>query len=122
MASHSYEVNKFNTTDLFMTWTKIVEIERSEESQKKNKTETERHIKAMIDEIPWVVGADGERLNKGTLIGRFDQMATELRDDEVLKIASGEPVPSLKVDWPEELPSPKKKVSKLLTDKDAALP
>jgi hypothetical protein len=75
----------------------------------------------MMDEIPWAVGQHAEKTYEGTMLGRFDKMAAELRDDEVLKVASGEAVPSLQEDWPKELPPARTRESKAATDKNASL-
>ncbi len=106
-AAMSFEVNKYNVLELFAVHTRIIEIERSEESNEQARTTTERHIKAMVDEIPWAVGDDGVKLYGGTTVGRFDSMAGELRDDELLRIASGQTAPTLS-DYPDKLPPPRR--------------
>ncbi len=120
-AAMQFEINKYNITELLTVHTRIMEIERSEESQDQQKSTTERHIKAMVDEIPWAVGDEGAKASAGTMLGRMDKMAGELRDDEVLKISSGQTVPGLADDFPDRLPPPKKKESKLLTIKEPEL-
>lgn len=113
-AAMSFEINKYNATELLAVHSRIMEIERSEESKDQARTTTERHIKAMVDGIPWLVGDKGAKVLKGTALGRLDSMSGELRDDEVLWISSGKPVPGLKDNFPEKLPPPKTKASKLL--------
>ena len=106
-AAMSFELNKYNVMELFAVHTRIIEIERSEESSDQARTTTERHIKAMVDEIPWAVGDDGVKLYGGTTVGRFDAMAGELRDDELLRVASGQTAPTL-ADFPDKLPPPRR--------------
>jgi hypothetical protein len=112
-AALMFNVNNFNVTELFTIHTRIMEIERSEESADLQKTTTERHIKAMLDEIPWAVGDKGADKFAGTLLGRLDNMPAELRDEEILKVTSGKPVPNLDVDWPDKLPAARAKPSAL---------
>jgi hypothetical protein len=120
-AAMQFEINKYNITELLTVHTRIMEIERSEESQDQQKTTTERHIKAMVDEIPWAVGDHGEKMAEGTLLGRLDKMPGELRDDEVLRISSGQTVPGLADDFPTKLPPARSKPSKLLGLKEDEL-
>lgn len=107
-AAMQFEINKYNVMELFAVHSNIIQIERSEESQDQQKTTTERHIKAMIDEIPWAIGDQGDKAYSGTVLGRFDNMAAELRDDEVLKIGAGEAVAGIDKNWPDKLPPPRK--------------
>jgi len=120
-ASLQFEVNKYNVMELFAVHTQIMALERSEDSSDQQRTTTERHIKAMIDEIPWAVGTDGEKLYTGSAVGQFDAMATELRDDELLRIASGQTVPGLADNFPKALPPPRKDKKSVLMSKEAEL-
>jgi hypothetical protein len=113
-AAMRFEINKYNVTELLSVHTRIIELEQSEEGTDQHRTTTERHIKAMVNEIPWLVGDQGGKVVKGTILGRLDEMAGELRDDEVLRLSSGESVPGLKIDFPRELPPPRTKTSRLL--------
>ena len=106
-AAMAFEINKYNVTEVFAVHTRIIEIERSEESSEQARTSHERHVKAMIDGIPWAVGDDGRKLYDKSIVGRFDDMPGELRDDEVLQLASGQHVPGLATDFPKELPAPR---------------
>lgn len=111
-ASATFEVNKYNVMELFAVHTKIMEIEKSDESQEAQRTTIERHIKAMIDDLPWAVGDQGAQALNGTALGEFDTMAAELRDDEILQVSAGE-VPAGLVDelFPMKLPEPRKRKS-----------
>lgn len=106
-ASVQFEINKYNVLELFAVHTRIIEIERSEDSADQARTVTEKHIKAMVDEIPWAVGEAGAKVYSRTVVGRFDVMASELRDDELLKLASGQTADTLK-DYPAALPPPRR--------------
>ena len=91
-AALQFEVNKYNVMELFSVHTQIMSIEKSEESQEQQRTATERHIKAMLDDLPFAVGDDGEKMSRGTAIGEWDKEAAELRDDELLRVSHGEEV------------------------------
>lgn len=107
-AALEFNVNNFNVTELFTIHTRIIEIDRSQESADSQQSNHERHVKAMLDEIPWAVGQKGADQFKGSLLGRLDDMHGELRDDEVLKITSGQPVEGLKDNFPDKLPPPRR--------------
>lgn len=110
-ASLQFEVNKYNVMELFAVHTRIIEIEKSADNAESQRSATERHIKAMIEDIPWAVGDDGEKLLAGTELGRFDEGAAELRDDDILLVSTGK-TPKRLLD-PDEvltaLPPPRKK-------------
>lgn len=121
-AATMFEVNKYNVMELFAVHSRIMEIERSEESQEQARTTTERHVKALMDEIPWAVGGDGEELYDGTAVGRFDRMSSELRDDELLLVAGGRPAPTVAPDnFPAALPPPRKDKRSVLTIQEPEL-
>lgn len=121
-AAQLFEINKYNVMELFAVHAKIMEIERSEESQDRSKSTQERHIKAMMDEIPWAVGDDGARLYGKTAVGRFDAMAAELRDDELILISSGRTAPTVAAAFPAALPPPRRVKTATATGDDTTLP
>jgi hypothetical protein len=55
-------------------------------------TPIEKHVKAMLDEIPWASGADATTILRPA-VARADAGAAELRDDELQRLAAGEQVP-----------------------------
>lgn len=120
-ASRLFEINKYNVMELFTIHNQILAIEKSEENQDQTKSTQERHIKAMIDEIPWAVGSDGEKLYGGSTVGRFDNMASELRDDELILIASGRKAPTIADHFPDKLPEPRRTKKSALTSEDVDL-
>lgn len=73
----------------------------------------ERHVQAMLEDIPWSVGVDGEKQFEGTEIGKLDQSAVELRDDDLFKLAMGQEVPGLNEMASFTLPPPEKRKPKL---------
>lgn len=111
-ASLNFEINKFNVMELFAIHTRLMEIEKSEESQDQQRSTVERHVKALIDEIPWAVGDDGRKMLEGSKLGLIDEGAAELRDGELLQIASGA---NITLDMPTELPPPRRSKTALQT-------
>ncbi len=67
------------------------------------------HIKAMVEEIPWAVGDDAEKMLEGTKVGEYDNLPGEMRDDELLRTSAGEDVPGLKEKVSQPLPPPRKR-------------
>ena len=116
-AAKLFELNRYNVMELFQIHAKLVELDRSEDNQAKSAGSYERSVKALVEEIPWAVGADGEKLYGGTVLGRLDAMAGEARDDEVLMLASGRTAGTLS-DYPAELPPPRKVKTAALTAPD----
>lgn len=108
IASQQFEINKYNVLELFQIHTRIIEIDRSEESQDAARTTTERHIKAMLDELPFVAGDAGRKLAAGAPTEPYDDQAGELRDDELLFVASTNGPPQLADEIPKSLPAPRK--------------
>lgn len=113
-AAMQFEINKYNAMELFSVHAQIVALDRSDETRDQARTTIERHIQTMVEEIPWAVGSDGEKVYRTKALGRLDNMAAELRDDEVLSIAAGEPVEGLKDDFPLALPPRRKNPSKVI--------
>ncbi len=85
-----FEINKYNVMELFATHTRIIEVQQNAEASEDKRSLIERHIHAMLTEIPWTVGNDSKEVFEGTVIGDYDKMAAELRDDELMLITAGE--------------------------------
>lgn len=113
-----FQINKYNVMEIFNIHTKIMEIERSEENQSKEKNVMERHISTMIDDIPWAVGQDAEVVYDNTMVGRFDKMAPELRDAEMIQVASGRSAPTIADNFPAQLPPPRKTKKGMILNAD----
>lgn len=120
-ASTLFEINKYNVLELVAVHNRIMEIARSDDSQEMTKSTQEKHIEAMLQELPWAVGDDAEKIYANTVVGRFDQMSAELRDDELLLVASGRPAPTIEKGFLKELPPPRPKKAHL-TSGDVTLP
>lgn len=109
-ASLTFEVNKYNVMELFATHLQILAIEKSADNQDLKKTTIERHIEAMVNGIPFTVGDEGEAAAGRTPVGRYDTLAVELRDDDLLRVASGDEPAGLHAKMaPLGLPAPRKK-------------
>lgn len=89
-AARTFEVNRYNVMTLFETHARIMEIEKSAESLDQKRSTIERHVGALIGELKdvWAVGDDESSL-EGSEVLKYDTGAAELRDDELLVVASG---------------------------------
>ncbi len=94
-AALQFEVNRHNVMEFFAIHAKIIEIEKSEESQQNTRTQQESHVRALVESLPFVVGAAGQAALAGTQIARFDESAVELRGDELLRAGHGEDMDAL---------------------------
>lgn len=120
-ALHTVDINKYNVMELVTAYTRLVELSRIEDSESVGKSTQEKHIKAMMDDLPWAFGSEGNVIYEGTVVGRIDNMSAELRDDELLQLASGQPVKNLKNEFITELPPPRKNKKSILTTDDVTL-
>lgn len=112
-------IDKYNVMDLFVVNTKLMEMERSEESQEAQRSTIERHIEAMLKSIPWTVGDDGRKKMLGTGHEIYEETAADLRDVELIEVAAGAAPDGLheKV-APLALPAPRRKSRSILDGKD----
>ncbi len=61
----------------------------------------DRHIQALLDDLPWVMGTNAEEALRPEL-AQYDRLAVELRDEEVQRVAAGEKIPALEeAEFPE---------------------
>jgi hypothetical protein len=81
--------------ELFATHTRIIEIQRSAESAEDRHNEFEKHVNAMLTELPWTVGLESKKLYEGSEIGKFDAGASELNEEELMLFGSGREPESL---------------------------
>jgi hypothetical protein len=88
-ASGQFEINKYNVMELFATHSRLIEIQRSIEGQEDRHNEFEKHIDAMLSELPWTAGLDGTTQFEHSPIGRFDEGAAELNEEELMLFGSG---------------------------------
>lgn len=93
MAAATFDVNQFNVMQLIELSARLMEIERNAELGSVAKTSIENHVLGMLNELPWLPGTSKTTPLTGRLspdAGKeFDGGAAELRDDELLAIASG---------------------------------
>jgi hypothetical protein len=94
-AMREFEINKYNVMELFATHTRIMEIQKSAESQEERHSTIEKHIHGMLTEIPWTVGADAREVFEGTVVGEYDEMSAELNSEELMFIGAGQRVDAL---------------------------
>jgi len=99
-AAMVFDVNKYNVVDLFMVHTRIMELQKTAESQEERQSIIEKHIYGMLTEIPWTVGKDAQQVFEGTAVGAADEEAAELNSEELMLISAGQRLPVL-----DELPS-----------------
>ena len=55
----------------------------------------ERHVAAMLGELPWCHGAAAEEAYAGTDVGEWDKRAAELRDEELMLLSAGKELPNM---------------------------
>jgi hypothetical protein len=89
MAAQSFEVNKYNVMELFATHTRIIEIERSTDTQVSKTTQINVNVAAMLRNMPWAIGDAGRAMVANTALAQYDDGAAELRDSELMLISSG---------------------------------
>lgn len=97
-AAGQFEVNKYNVLELLNTHIRLMELHKSGKSQEVRHNEFEKNVSAMMLEIPWSVGKNGEQLYQGTAVGRYDKGPVELNSEEAILIAAGTNLPVLEHD------------------------
>jgi hypothetical protein len=102
-----FNVNKYNVMQLFETHARLMEIDRNTESNEDASSTIENNILGFMRNMPWGVAADGAENFKGTRVIDMDTKAAELRDDELLMLASGEEPESIKGIEALSMPSPR---------------
>ncbi len=83
-------VNKYNVMQLFEIHNQIIAVETSGEAENQKQNAITAHVGALLTQIPWAVGQEGAAKFAGTAVGRYDEGAAELRDDELLLTSAGE--------------------------------
>lgn len=102
-AAGSFEVTKYDVTELFALHVRLLEIERVSREDGAGPSVYEKNIATMLGEFPWAAGAGGRDRLAGTALGLYDAGHAELRDEEMLLAAAGRPtedldeVPTLKM-------------------------
>lgn len=90
-AALQFDVNKYNVMQLFELHNQIRAIEQSSDGKDQQRNATERHIKAMMDNIPWVSGDAGRAVADDSRAAGLDDGAAEMRDDELILAGAGAP-------------------------------
>lgn len=88
-AAGQFEINKYNVMELFVTHSRLIEISKSVDNVEDRHNAVEKHINAMLSELPWTVGVASEKLYAGTPVGAFDSGASELNEEEVMIYSAG---------------------------------
>lgn len=101
-----FEVNKYQILQLFELHAKLIEVERSEEAAEQLRTGFEKNLQGMIGEFPWAVGEDGQLRDAKGPLGQYDHSHAELRDQELLRMGAGEPLPELEPLLTAKYPAP----------------
>lgn len=89
-ASGVFEVNRYNVMELFATHSRIIELQRTAESGDERRSMFERHVQAMLTELPWTVGRQAKELYSDSAIGAFEETAAELNAEELILMGAGE--------------------------------
>ena len=95
MAVGQFDVDKWNVMDLFAFHARLMEIEKSEEHAAKARSEIEKNVTGLMDEIGWTVGREGINAYEGTMLMELQDSAAEPRDHQLIPAAAGMDVPAL---------------------------
>lgn len=109
MAGFTFEVNKFNVTELFMINSRLIEVANAAENEDMAQSAAEQHILAFLNATPWARSWIDSHAQGQDLLQSYDEGEVELRDDEVLLASAGEkagPLAGLDI---QELPPPQRK-------------
>jgi hypothetical protein len=88
-ASATFEVNRYSVMELFNCHASIMQIQKTQDDDAEKQSQMNKSIKAMMTNMGWAYGKDGEDTVAGTPIEPYDDGAVELRDDEVLLMHGG---------------------------------
>lgn len=83
-AALQVEIDKYNVMELFATHARILEIEQDVKAQAGKRTDMERNLRSMLDDLPYRVGGSPSVADPAR--DRYDTAAAELRDDEILQV------------------------------------
>lgn len=89
-AAGMFQIDKWSVELLFMTHARIIELQKGTQGADEKRTMIEKHIGAMLGELPWVHGELAKEAFKGSDLERYDGLAAELRDTEVQFLAAGD--------------------------------
>lgn len=106
-AAQVFDVNRYNVVSLFQLHREIVDSERALRGDDKNKQdELYNALQALLESAPVCSGYTARQWHKDTPLGRMDEQAAELRDEELFVVQAGQ---SVRLELPEGgLPPPRK--------------
>jgi hypothetical protein len=88
-AAGVFEVNRYNVMELFATHTRIIELQRTAETGDERRSVFERHVHAMLEDLPWTVGKEAKKLYSDSAVSAFEDTAAELDPEELILINAG---------------------------------
>lgn len=91
-----FEINRYNVMELFAVHNNIIATARGLKDGEARATEIENHIYGMMADIAWTSGDTAKAVFNDTSLGRYDEMAAELRDSELQCVGAGIELPSFK--------------------------
>ena len=107
MAAQTFELSKYDVMQLFEIHLRIVEIEKSTDSDETKQNAIFSNIAAMLKNMPWAIGEEGKKMIEGTLVEPYDASAAELRDAELQLLSSGRKPSTIKGIEHMKLPPPR---------------
>ncbi len=93
VAAYGMNAEANQGAELIRAYTKFIATEAKVDANTPNLTDLERHIKAAVDSMPFMVGMEAEK-HLSPAIAEYDRGAAELRDDELLRVGAGEILPT----------------------------
>ena len=88
-AATTFEINQHNVMEVFNVHCRLMEIEKSSDSLENKQDAMHRAVGGMLKEIVFSTGDAGAKRVKGTPIEPYENLAAELRDGELLQLATG---------------------------------
>lgn len=89
-AAQVMPVNKFNSVELVQCWLQLRQLEIADEDPNRHRSKLEKHIQAFLSEVPMTAG-DSQALTLRPYREHLDG-PDELTDEEILTVASGQPI------------------------------
>ena len=94
IAAITVPVNRETQLDLINAFSKFVEIERNSDSAGQANDQILQNINAMLTSLPFGVGTRREdHAQQPGALQEYDYIAAELRSDELIRVATGYPLP-----------------------------
>jgi len=120
-AVQTFEINKYNVTEIFSTFTAIMSLRAASDDLEKAQSGFHKNVSQMLLDMPWAVGDTGADNFAETSVAAYDESSAELRASELLELTGGATDEALKhlqsLKFP---PSMEEKEAAAAADKDAA--